>query len=303
LDRLLPPLLAEDGIGAASVVVGEGERILYRRSFGSATADTVFDLASCTKGVGTTTAVMKLVEEGRLSLEDPIGRHLPSFAARPITVADLLRHCSGLPPYLVPKGRGPDAVLGEIAALKPGKPFAYSCLNMISLGRLVERRTGRRLSEHLQEAFWGPLGMKDTGYDPDPARCAPTAKDVPPGTVHDPLARAYRSPEGDPGNAGLFSTADDLARFCRELLAGRILKPATLSRMFESDANTRGLGWDVFDDPPYRGGVGHTGFTGTLIWMDPARGRYLVLLTNRTLRGEDVSVARLRREVLAVVNR
>lgn len=144
--------------------------------------------------------------------------------------------------------------------------------------------------------------MKDTGFDPEPARCAPTSAEVPPGKVHDPLARAYRGPGADPGNAGLFSTIDDLSVFCRALLAGRILKPGTTARMFSPDENTRGLGWDVFDDAPYAPGVGHTGFTGTLVWMDPVRGRWLVLLANRTLRGEKTQVGRLRREVLSVVN-
>jgi len=177
---------------------------------------------------------------------------------------------------------------------------------MIVLGRVVEEIAGRPLGAHLRDTVFGPLGMKDTGYDPDPARCAPTLNEKP-GRVHDPLARAYRSPGHDPGNAGLFSTGDDLALFCRALLGGQILRPATVELMFAPDrkpgADTRGLGWDFFDEPPYSPGVGHTGYTGTLLWLDPARGRFLVLLTNRVYPDDKASVSHLRREVLSVVNR
>lgn len=171
---------------------------------------------------------------------------------------------------------------------------------MISLGRVVELASGMPLSEFLRRNVFGPLGMKDTGYSPDPARCLPTTPEIV-GRVHDPLARAYLTADHQPGNAGLFSTADDLAIFCRALLSGRILRPETVKLMFTPDLHTRGLGWDVFDDPLWKPGVGHTGFTGTLVWIDPARNRFLVLLDNRTYHGEkEVKDARLRREVLKV---
>jgi CubicO group peptidase (beta-lactamase class C family) len=173
---------------------------------------------------------------------------------------------------------------------------------MISLGRVVETVAGEPLSEYCRKRVFEPLGMRDTGYDPDPSRCAPATPQLS-GVVHDPLARAYRSKGAhDPGNAGLFSTADDLALFCRALLGGRIVRPETVRRMFRPDADTRGLGWDVFDDRPFRPGVGHTGFTGTLIWMDPARGRWAVVLSNRVYHDEKTDVGRLRREVLSAVN-
>ncbi len=177
---------------------------------------------------------------------------------------------------------------------------------MISLGRVVEIVSGMPLAGYLERAVFGPLGMKETTYDPEAARCAPTAPRLR-GVVHDPLARTYMTRERRSGNAGLFSTADDLALFCRALLAGRILKPETLKLMLAPAAgaarDARALGWDVFEERPWAPGVGHTGFTGTLVWMDPARGRYLVLLANRTFHGEDVNVRRLRTEVLSVVNR
>lgn len=175
---------------------------------------------------------------------------------------------------------------------------------MIVLGRLVEEAAGIPLGRFAEERIFKPLGMKDTGFDPDPARCAPTS-DEPAGRVHDPLARAYETADRQPGNAGLFSTGDDLARFCRALLAGRLLRPETLQAMFSPQdrpgGDRRGLGWDIFDEPPFAPGVGHTGFTGTLVWMDPARRRFVVLLTNRVRSGEATDVRRLRREVVAAL--
>lgn len=173
---------------------------------------------------------------------------------------------------------------------------------MILLGRKVEEVSGKPLSDFLRERVFEPLKMKDTGYEPDPKRCAPTSK-AEPGRVHDPLARDCATKEHRAGNAGLFSTGDDLAKFCQALLSGKVLKPKTVQTMFESNADSRGLGWDVFTDPPWKGGVGHTGYTGTLIWIDPAKGRWVVLLTNRCYPDDKASAKRLRDEVLKIVNR
>ncbi|HYE97686.1 MAG TPA: serine hydrolase domain-containing protein [Planctomycetota bacterium] len=303
LDRLVPSILDQDRIPSAVVVAGTVDAITYRRAFGQARLDTVYDLASLTKVVATTSVAMKLVEEGRLSLRDPVSRHVAAFAGRDVTIEDLLTHRSGLPAYLTPSpGQTPDEILAASARLAGPKVYRYSCLNMIALARAAEEVAGRPLAELARTLVFEPLGMRDTGFAPDPARCAPTAHDVPPGVVHDPLARAYGGPQRTPGNAGLFSTADDLAVFCRALLGGRLFKPETVRRMWTPDADTRGLGWDVFDDPPYRPGVGHTGFTGTLLWIDPERGRFAVVLANRTFHGEKVDVRRLRRDVLSALN-
>jgi CubicO group peptidase (beta-lactamase class C family) len=126
LDRRIPAILAEDGIPGAAVAWGEEDRVLYRRAFGSASPETIFDLASVTKAVGTATAAMLLVEQGRLGLEDPVSRHLPCFEGRSFTVRDLLRHGTGLPAYLSPRAGGAGPILEEISALKPGKSFVYS---------------------------------------------------------------------------------------------------------------------------------------------------------------------------------
>jgi len=302
LDTLVPPILDQDHIPSAVIVAGDLDRVTYARAFGAATLDTIYDLASCTKVVATTTAVMKLVEEGKLSLDEPIGKYLKPFEGRRITIRECLHHCSGLPAYLTPKSRTSDGIIAEIAALRPnGGGYTYSCLNMISAARIVETVTKMPLADYVRVNFFEPLGMKDTSFSPPAARCAPTGKDLQ-GVVHDPLARSYATPEHQSGNAGLFSTGADLAIFCRALLQGRVLKPETVAEMFAPDEHTRGLGWDVFDDWPYKPGVGHTGFTGTLLWLDPASGRFAVVLTNRVLTGEKTSVTRLRKEVLGAIN-
>lgn len=172
---------------------------------------------------------------------------------------------------------------------------------MITLGRLVEEVTGEPMGRFLEREVFGPLGMRDTGYRPDPARCAPTSGGLA-GTVHDPLARSYGSRRHQPGNAGLFSTGDDLAAFCIALLSGRIVRRRTISAMFTAAEGGRGLGWRVWRDPPWAPGVGHTGYTGTLIWMRPETGRFAVLLTNRVYPDDTSRVTRLRRAVLAHVN-
>jgi CubicO group peptidase (beta-lactamase class C family) len=288
-------------------VTGDADTITYRRAFGTASLETVFDLASLTKVVATTTAAMLLIEQGSLSLDDRLGTYVPAFEGRDIRIRDLLLHRSHLPAYLKPKSSTPDEILKEFAACKPEKPqYTYSCLNMISLGRVIETVTGVPLSEYVKKNVFLPLGMKDTSYDPDPARCAPTTPEIR-GVVHDPLARAYMTADHRTGNAGLFSTGDDLAKFCQALLRGTILKPETVRLMFTpvpgESLDQRGLGWDVFESRPWAPGVGHTGFTGTLLWLNPEKGRFLVLLSNRTYFGEKTNVRPLREEVLARVNR
>jgi CubicO group peptidase (beta-lactamase class C family) len=306
IDSIVPPILEKERIPGAVILAGEGESVTYRRAFGTASLDTIFDLASCTKVVGTTTAALKLVEEGRLSLDDPLGKYVKCFEGREITLRELLLHRSHLPAYLKPKSSTPEEILCEFALLKPQKEeTTYSCLNMISLGRVVEVATGMPLGEYLAKNVFGPLGMKDTGYRPDPSRCAPTTPEIT-GRVHDPLAGAYMTGDHQSGNAGLFSTGDDLSVFCRALLGGRILKPATVDLIFRPvpgvTLHRRGLGWDVFESRPWAPGVGHTGFTGTLLWIDPVKKRWLVLLSNRTFHGEKIDVRPLREAVLRVVN-
>ena len=305
------------GIPGAVLLVGRGGTVALQSAFGYAAvrpdpprpADlgTIYDLASLTKVVATTTAVMLLWEAGRIDLDAPVARVLPALAAAwgGVTPRHLLTHTAGL----VAGGSwaGKRVTLSEMVAAivqttprsVPGATFRYSDYSAILLGALVEAVAGQPLDTFCRARIWEPLNMTDTGFTPDPARaarCAATTSgdDTPQtrGIVHDPTARALG---GVAGNAGLFSTAADLARFCQMLLGGgevggvRVLKAETVQRMIAPQVllggGTRALGWDLTspysirgDMPP--GSFGHTGFTGTSLWLDPMTQTFIVLLTN-----------------------
>ncbi|MBX5455002.1 MAG: DUF1343 domain-containing protein [Acidobacteriia bacterium] len=306
-------------IPGAVVLVGQRDRILYRRAFGDRallparlpmTTDTIFDLASLTKVLATTVAVMQLAETGQLHLSDPVSNYWPAFAQNGkggITVEHLLTHTSGLRPDLDLRqlwhgeAAARSLILAERPIAAPGTKFLYSDINFIVLGELVQRISGEPLDIYAARHIFGPLGMKDTGFNPPPSartRIAPTDLQngvLRWGMVQDPTA--YRM-GGVAGHAGLFGTADDLAIFAQMLLNGgsfhgrRILSAAsvlrmTLPRSLPSGAR-RGLGWDI--DSPFAGGqdvafgpesYGHTGYSGTSLWIDPKRGCYLIILTSR----------------------
>ena len=278
------------------------------------TVDTIFDLASLTKVVATATSVMILVERGQVRLGDPVARYIPEFAEmgkRNITVEQLMTHRSGFMPDNDIKDyeQGQQKAFENIWRLAPiaeaGSRFIYSDVNYIVLAELVRRVSGKPLDEFAAENIFRPLGMKDTGFKPAAAllpRIAPTEKRGEHwmrGEVHDP--RAYLL-GGVAGHAGVFSTADDLAIYCQMILGRgeyrgvRVLSPMGVARMTEarpsggnaSDGNARGLGWDVATgyssnrgDLFPLGSFGHTGFTGTSIWIDPASETFVVFLSNR----------------------
>ncbi len=311
---------------------------LYQKAYGCRailpalepmTADTIFDAASLTKVVATTSAVMKLIEDGKLDLDSPVARHLQDFAAHGkegITVRHLLTHSSGLRPGISNQGlQGSAAAIERACAEKPnagpGTAYRYSDINFILLGALVEIVSGERLDAFCARTLFQPLGMKDSGFRPigastnDLSRIAPTTLQ-PDGTslrgiVHDPTARNMG---GVAGHAGLFTTASDLARFARMLLAGgeldgvRILKEETVRLMTTvqspPDLPRRGLGWDI--DSPYAGprgeifpvgSYGHTGWTGTSLWVDPFSKSAVILLSNRNHPDERGSVLALQRRL------
>lgn len=315
LDRIVEDEIRAAHIPGAVVLVGQGKHILYRKAFGFRALqpgrepmqpDTVFDLASLTKAVVTTTAVLQLAERGRIELDAPAARYWPAFAARGkqrITVRQLLAHSSGLPAGIDPAGApDPAAVYERIAGVKPlsapGLGVLYSDLNFAALGKIVARTSGQRLDVYAERHIFEPLGMKHTRYRPPlawQADIAPTSRDrhhhMRRGEAHDPLAAAL---EGIAGHAGLFGTADDLARFARDLLAphGRLLKPDTVRTMLGPQtppgSPLRGLGWRL--DPPLAsnraalpsaGAASHYGFTGTALWLDPATGTYMIALSSR----------------------
>ena len=278
------------------------------------TLDTIFDLASLTKVVATATSVMILVERGQVRLGDPVARYIPEFAEmgkRNITVEQLMTHRSGFPPDNDIKDyeQGPAKAFENIWHLAPiseaGSRFIYSDVNYIVLAELIRRVSGKPLDEFSAENIFRPLGMKDTAFKLAARlqpRIAPTEKREDHwmrGEVHDP--RAYLL-GGVAGHAGLFSTADDLALYCQMILGhgqyrgARVLSPMGVTRMTEarasggnsSDGNARGLGWDVMTgyssnrgDLFPLGSFGHTGFTGTSIWIDPASETFVVFLSNR----------------------
>ncbi|HEV8441685.1 MAG TPA: exo-beta-N-acetylmuramidase NamZ domain-containing protein [Methylomirabilota bacterium] len=339
LDAAARDVVATGDVPGTVVLVGQGDRILYRTAMGSRalvparepmTVDTIFDLASLTKVVATTPAVLLLWEQGRLQLEAPLGRYLKEFAGpafRDVTVRRLLTHSAGLPalpPREAMARRFPEGARiiarGGLAA-PPGATFLYSDTGFILLAELVRRVSGEPLDRFTQQQFYGPLKMRHTAFRPPESwrrQVAPTeiVDGGPPlrGIVHDGNARLLG---GVAGHAGLYSTADDLARFCRMLLEGgalegrRYLKETTVQAMFAPEGigeTTRALGWDMASAYSRTlgsffpiGSVGHTGFTGPAIWMDPASQGYLVILTNRVHPNGKGSVVELRRRLSAAV--
>ena len=330
VDEIVQAGIAAKAAPGAVVLIGRGDQTIYEKAYGTRatvpstepmTLDTVFDLASLTKVVATTTAVMTLVEQGRVRLNDPVASFVPGFdryGKAGITVRHLLTHVSGLRPDVdLHPWTGYDAAMAlaidEVPTAAPGEQFVYSDINFFLLGDIVSRVTGESLDKYLTRVVFGPLGLRDTGFLPAKTllpRIAPTERcaeqdawpcrrpDAAPlrGVVHDPTARRMG---GVAGHAGLFSTAHDLQRFARMLINGgeldgvRILSPATVARMITpvtlpANAGTRGLGWDI--DTSFSsnrgdlfpiGSYGHTGFTGTSLWIDPASKSYVIFLSSR----------------------
>jgi len=298
------------------------------------TVDTIFDLSSLTKVVATTPAVLQLVERGKLRLDDPVANYWPEFEAHgkgPITVRQLLTHYSGLGAELElqPKWSGYSTALQKIVAESPVSPpgtrFLYSDINFIVLGELVSRISGQPLDVYCARNLFFPLEMKDTGFGLTRAMHGRFALTQNKGKnsgktlwweVHDPLAYNMG---GIAGHAGLFSTAEDLAIFAQTLLQGgstkkvRILSPLMVEKMTtpQSPPNKmilRGLGWDI--DSPYSSGrgelfpvgaYGHTGYTGTSLWIDPVSQTYIIILTNRVHPGGKGDVVPLRAQIATIV--
>ncbi len=316
LDPIIKDAIAHREIPGAVIIVGHDGQVIYRKAYGSRaiephreamTLDTVFDCASLTKVVVTTTAIMQLWEQGKLRMNDPVAKYLPEFGQNgksEITIRELLVHYSGLAPDLdlAKRWEGKETayrIAFEVAPEHPpGASFGYSDINFIVLGALVERLSGEALDQYAAKHIFAGLGMKDTRFLPPASwqpRIAPTEEDenhhLLRGVVHDPTARRMGGVAGD---AGVFSTADDLAIFAQALLDGGrgVLTPATVAKMTApqqpvNGTAVRGFGWDI--DSPLSsnrgellpvGGYGHTGFTGTSLWIDPATKTYIVLLTN-----------------------
>ncbi len=340
IDSLAEQEIRSGHMPGVVILVGHHGRIAYRKAFGNRSVeprpepmllDTVFDIASLTKVVATTTAIMQLAERGRLRLDDPVAAYWPEFSASDkglITIRQLLTHSSGLRVDVNPRAQwsGNDGALSAVASDRPltapGKEFRYSDVNFIVLGEMVRRVSGLPLDEYCAREISKPLGMHTTSFRPpieQRSRIAPS--DVEKGglrwgEVQDPTAHRMG---GVAGHAGLFSTADDLAAFAQMLLDGgvvgnqRILDPGSVAAMtaafaFPGTTTLRGLGWDIRS--PYSkehtayfpaGSFGHTGYTGSSLWIDPRSRTFLIILANRLHPDGKGQVKALRAGVASVV--
>src|ERR1700726_4943650 len=337
LDPIIQQAIHEGNIPGAVLLVGHDGHVIYRKAYGARaleprheamTVDTIFDLASLTKVIATTTAMMQLVERGKVRLNDPVAKYLPEFAQNgkeDITIRQLMTHYSGLAPDLdltTPwegKSTAYQLAFVEPPETTPGSGFVYSDINFIMLGAVVEKVSGETLDAYTTQHIFAPLKMTRTRFVPPATwrpKIAPTQYDdkehMLRGEVHDPTARRMG---GVAGHAGLFSTGDDLAKLAQALLngGGGILSAETVEKMTSPEQPPsapvlRGFGWDI--DSPFSsnrgdllpvGGYGHTGFTGTSMWIDPTTKTYIMLLTNAVHpRGKSNAIA-LRSKVATAV--
>ena len=337
LDALLKDAVEKGRAPGVVLLVGHNGTFVYRKAFGyraldpskePMTVDTIFDMASLTKVMATTSCVMRLVQLGQVKLNDPVAKYIPEFAQNgkdDVTVRQLLTHYSGLRPDLDLKKywsgleEGYKRANAEKLMNPPGSVFVYSDINFVVLGELVQRVGLMPFDQYSQTYIFGPLGMTSTRFLP-PAdwkpRIAPTERDersgqMLRGVVHDPTARQMGGVAGD---AGLFSTADDVAKFAQALLNGGapvfspwIVEKMTTPQQPPNLTDVRGLGWDI--DSPFSsnrgellpvGSFGHTGFTGTSLWIDPTTNTYIILLTN-AVHIKEGNVIALRTEVATAV--
>lgn len=321
--RLINAAIAEQQIPGAVWLAARGGKVLAHEAQGFAdpeagvavTADTLFDLASLTKVAATLPVVLRLLEQGYIRLDDSLSRLLPEFPSAEVTVRHLLTHTAGFPSGERLWGRGWDreAALAHIARFAPqhavGGPILYSDISFILLGLLAERITGLRLDEAARTMIFEPLGMSGATFSPGPG-AAPTEYREHLGRrqqseVHDENATAL---EGVAGHAGLFGTAADLLAYASMWLGWqgpRVLSPLTLAMAArphaEWEGERRALGWlvkssrypscgDLMSDAAF----GHTGFTGTSLWLDPVHDVAVILLTNRVYYGRQDHIIRLR---------
>lgn len=333
LDRIVEEAVAVGTTPGAVLLVGRGDTILHEAAYGKRSllpteqpmsVDTIFDAASLTKVIVTAPAVMMLVEEGRLRLNDRVTKFLPEFAGGRITIRQLLTHTSGLradvdlEPVWSGYETGIAKALREKPTATPGSRFIYSDINFILLAEIVRTISGQPLNEFAQQRILAPLRMTDATFLPADelrSRIAPTERlpdgAILHGVVHDPTTRFMG---GVAGHAGLFATSTDLGRFARMMLRGgeyggvRVLSPLTIAQMISrqtpDNLPSRGLGWDI--DSPYasprgdllpNGSYGHTGYTGCSIWIDPHTRLWIVLMTNRVHPTVRTSVVSLRSRI------
>jgi uncharacterized protein YbbC (DUF1343 family)/CubicO group peptidase (beta-lactamase class C family) len=336
VDLLVQEQINNQVITGAVLLVGHGGKIVHQKAFGlratspraeAMTLDTIFDLASLTKVVATTPSVMRLVQYGQVRLDEPVEHYIPDFGMNgkdAVTVRQLLTHYSGLRPDidLNPYWVGRDTAFRlaheEKLQAPQGSIFIYSDTNFIVLGELVQRLSGLPLDQYASVHIFQPLGMKHTRFLPPPEwknkiaeTFAPDRKQVLRGVVHDPRADRMG---GVAGHAGVFSTAGDLALYAqalisrKQILDGDIIEKMTTPQQPPNATEVRGLGWDI--DSSFSsnrgallpvGSFGHTGYTGTSLWIDPYTNTYVILLTNSVLPRQGPAIISLRSRVATAV--
>lgn len=351
VDKVINQAIEDQDFPGAVLLVSRHGKIVWRKAYGYSQvvpkkslmkADMIFDLASITKPIATATSIIILAERGQIRLWDKVKTYIPEFVpyleekgipGEEARLFHLLTHTSGLPPYVEPeevvKKYGTpcttELLVRHIAEMtkdsRPGEKFVYSCLNYIVLAQIVKIVSGEDLGEFSQKNIFQPLGLDSTFFNPPEAlrsRCVPTeviGGQPLRGVVHDPLARLQG---GVSGNAGLFSTADDLAIFAQMMINRgefdgiRILSPLAVDRMTEIfprlKSAGRGFGWDLESDyATVRGdffgykSYGHSGYTGTSIWIDQETETTIVFLTNRVHPDDKGEIVSIRSKVANVV--
>lgn len=334
IDQLMESSIQNALISGGVILIGNRDGTLFEKAYGRVssapdsrpmTIDTVFDLASLTKVVATTPAILKLAEGGRLSLVDPVKRWFPEFEGKgkdDLLVMHLLTHTSALNDFSLSTEKPMQSAVDKVAEQslngEIGSRFHYADINFILLGEMVRRVSGQALNEYTASAFYKPMAMKDTGFLPAialQARTAATAGDGDAqflGEAQDYLARQLG---GVAGHAGLFSTSADLAVFCRMMLSGgrsagrQIMAQRTVDQMIapyfsRGGKVTRGLGWDIaspFSSPRgaffSRSSFGHTGYSGTSLWLDPDADLFVILLASRLEFRKKAEFSQLRSEL------
>jgi CubicO group peptidase (beta-lactamase class C family) len=344
IDQVVDHHISLGNLPGAVILIGHHDAVTFEKAYGNRsvepeiepmTPETVFDLASLTKVVATAPSLMLLVQRGRVKLDDPASKYLHAFGQagkKKVTLRQLLVHYSGLPADLRQTRRRRITSKNALSRIyqtrlvaPPGQRFIYSDLGFVVLGKVIEKVAGQSLARFAQENIFLPLGMVSTGFLPHHdviPNIAPTERlkegGMLRGQVHDPLAGKLGGVAGD---AGLFSTARDLAQFCQMLLQhGRlngveIFHPDTVALMTspqspEGKPDIRGFGWDIqstyssvkgsfFSATSY----GHTGYTGTSLWIDPETQTFLIILTNRVHPDGKGNVKELRTELANIVGR
>ncbi|AOX19574.1 serine hydrolase domain-containing protein [Kozakia baliensis] len=342
IDRLARHAVTDGAAPGVVVAIGHDGAIVHRTVCGnrallpareSMTWETRFDMASLTKPTITALAIMQLVEQGALVLDERVAHYLPAFAANgkdAITLRLLLTHYSGLPPDLPLD----DPWTGKAEAIRramisplinpPGAKFVYSDINFVVLGLLVERMSNLSLDLYARKAILTPMSLNESTFLPtETENIAPTQFDergrMLRGVVHDPTARRMG---GLAGHAGLFSDAHDMSLYAQSLLDRRAGRPSnfplrqdtlitmTTPQQPPGKTDLRGLGWDIathYSSPRGdlfpKGSFGHTGFTGTSLWLDPASDSYVLILTNRVHPDGGHSVVKLRHDIATAAAR